>query len=257
MIYEKIEKEYERIKKEIEETQKQIEELPQGKLQCVQDGKRLRWYRCIDGTRKYLSKKKGELTEKLALKKYLLSLLSGLNQEKTAIEFYLKHHKTNQEMELLNPTSPYYPLLKSYFLPNDESNQKWMKEEFSQNENYKEQLIYKSSSGNIVRSKSELMIDMLLYMNKIPFRYECALQLGELTIYPDFTILHPVTKELYYWEHFGKMDDSNYCKNACIKLQTYCANGIIPTVNLLTTFETKEYPLDTDRIEKIIKEYFL
>ena len=40
-----------------------------------------------------------------------------------------------------------------------------------------EHLICKSISGNMVRSKSEMMIDMLLFQHRIPFRYECALVL--------------------------------------------------------------------------------
>ena len=101
------------------------------------------------------------------------------------------------------------------------------------------------------------MIDTLLYLNKIPFRYECALHLGNTTIYPDFTILHPHTGKIYYWEHFGMMDDANYAKNTCFKLQTYTTHGIIPSINLITTYETKEHPLSSDFIEKIIQHYFL
>ena len=98
---------------------------------------------------------------------------------------------------------------------------------------------------------------MALTQNNIPFRYECALQLGETTIYPDFTIRHPRTGETYYWEHFGMMDNPAYRKSASLKLQNYISNGIIPTIQLITTYETKEKQLDLDIIEKIVKEYFL
>ena len=101
------------------------------------------------------------------------------------------------------------------------------------------------------------MIDTLLYLNKIPFRYEDALHLGNTTFYPDFTILHPSTGKIYYWEHFGMMDDAAYAKNTCFKLQTYTSHGIIPSINLITTYETKEFPLSSDSIEKIIHHYFL
>ena len=115
----------------------------------------------------------------------------------------------------------------------------------------------KSISGNIVRSKSESLIDMSLYVRRIPFRYECELQLGEHTIYPDFTIRHPITGKVYYWEHFGLMDDESYAKNAFFKQQTYATYGIIPTQQLITTYETKNSPLSSDFVEKIIQFYFL
>ena len=117
--------------------------------------------------------------------------------------------------------------------------------------------MHKGSSGNYVRSKSESMIDMVLYIHKIPFRYECALTLGETTLFPDFTIRHPQTGEVFYWEHFGLMDNAEYSKNACSKLQLYTNHGIIPSIQLITTYETKEHPLTADVIEKIVEDYFL
>lgn len=132
-----------------------------------------------------------------------------------------------------------------------------MNSSYQKNPNYPEQLIHKSISGNLVRSKSEAFIDMVLHINKIPFRYECALQLGEITIFPDFTIRHPVTGETYYWEHFGLMDQASYIQKTFSKLELYASHGIIPSVNLLTTYETKENPLSMDMIEKIVHHYFL
>ena len=100
------------------------------------------------------------------------------------------------------------------------------------------------------------MIAMLLHLNAIPYRYECALSLGGVTLFPDFTIRHPGTGALYYWEHFGLMDDPAYAKNAGSKLSLYAANGIIPSVHLITTYETKAYPLNAG-IEHLISYYFL
>lgn len=101
------------------------------------------------------------------------------------------------------------------------------------------------------------MIDMFLYTNHIPFRYECALSLGETTIFPDFTILHPKTGDIYYWEHFGRMDEPSYYKNVAPKLQLYISHGIIPSINLITTYETQNNPLSSEIIDKIIHYYFL
>ncbi len=98
---------------------------------------------------------------------------------------------------------------------------------------------------------------MFLHLNKIPFRYECALHLGETTLFPDFTIRHPATKEIYYWEHFGLMDSSAYAQNAYSKLQLYTSHNLIPSIQLITTFETKEHPLHSKVIENIIEQYFL
>ena len=132
-----------------------------------------------------------------------------------------------------------------------------MTSSYEHNPNYPEQLLHKTSSGNLVRSKSETIIDMFLYTNQIPFRYECALHIGDTTVFPDFTIRHTQTGALYYWEHFGRMDDPSYYKNVFSKLQLYTSHGIIPSINLITTYETKENPLSSEVIEKIIEHYFL
>lgn len=132
-----------------------------------------------------------------------------------------------------------------------------MKSPYETNHKYPELCIHKSISGNKVRSKSEALIDMLLYTHKIPFRYECALHLGETTLFPDFTLRHPVTGEIYYWEHFGKMDNPKYAQNVISKLRLYISTGILPGIHLITTYETSTKPLTSDTIERIIHEFFL
>ena len=128
-----------------------------------------------------------------------------------------------------------------------------MNSPFEHNPKYPEQLTHQTGFGYSVRSKSELLIDFALHAHKIPFRYECALSLGNSTIYPDFTIRHPVSGKLIYWEHFGKMDDPTYAQHVDSKLSLYISNGIVPNINLITTYETKQSPLDTKQIEAMIQ----
>ena len=52
------------------------------------------------------------------------------------------------------------------------------------------------------------------------------------------------------------MDDQEYRNSACKKLRLYCDNGIILSIDLIATFETADHPLDVERVEKIIKEFF-
>lgn len=120
-----------------------------------------------------------------------------------------------------------------------------------------ENLIYRTVSDITVRSKSEMMIAMCLHIHNIPFRYECALQLGDTTVYPDFTLRHPQTGKVFYWEHFGLMDNPAYIENTCSKIRLYASHGIVPGIHLITTYETKEFPLSTEAIEKLIEYYFL
>ena len=126
---------------------------------------------------------------------------------------------------------------------------------YEQSNKHPDHLIHKTNSDYCVRSKSEALIDMILRKYKIPFRYECALEIDGFIMYPDFTLRHPHTGETFYWEHFGMMDDISYTRNAYNKLQIYASRGIIPSVNLIATFETKQNPLDIGTIEQVIENY--
>ena len=186
------------------------------------------------------------------------NIKNDLSHEKTALDFYLRHHNTHfEKTQKLLETPGYCDLLSSHFKPLSLELSDWMNASYEHNEHHPEHLIHKTTSGHLVRSKSESMIASYLHANHIAFRYECALSLDNILLYPDFTIRHPVTGALYYWEHFGLMDDPSYAKNAASKLQLYIANEIIPSIQLITTYETLEQPLSTEVIYKIVEHYFL
>ena len=247
-----------KIDKQIKSIKKQLKTCPPGKLVCAKNGKYQKWYHSDGHHKVYIPKKNRKLAENLAIKKYLLLLLDDLEKEKQAIDSYLKSTSNSKKSEhLLIKSSEYQALLKPYFSPITKELSEWVNASYEKNSYHAEHLIHTCASGNVVRSKSESMIDSALYIHQIPFRYECVLTLGDTTIYPDFTIRHPKTGDIYYWEHFGMIDNPNYSKNAFTKIQLYANHGIYPSIQLITTFETKQNPLSTETINKIIEAYFL
>ena len=259
MIYDKILKEKQRVETQIETLQTKLKDFPEGKLVCTKNGKYNKWYCSTDSSYTYIPKKEYELAEKLAHKTYLLLQLKTLLNEKMAIDSYLKHYQpdtSRKEQDFI--TSPEYKdFLSSYFTPLSQELVNWMNAPYETNKICTENVINKTPSGHCVRSKSEAMIDMCLYKNNIAFRYECLLQLDKHSLFPDFTIRHPKTGKVYYWEHFGLMDDTTYAQKTYSKLAIYTSHGIIPSINLITTYETKDHPLSADMIEKIVNYYFL
>ena len=257
-LYERIQKERQRLQRRIDVIRQELKGLPEGKLICSQNGNRVKWYKSDGHTKTYIPKKHRAFAEQLAKKKYLTLALEDLLQEQRALDFYLSHHSkhTGKTEYLLTEIQGYRELLAPYFLTSTQKVSEWMNASYEQNPKYPEHLIHKTASGIYVRSKSESMIALQLYTEKIPFRYECGLQLGETTIYPDFTILHPKTGEIFYWEHFGMMDEPNYYNKVFPKLQLYTSYGIVPSVNLLTTYETRNHPLSSEVIEKMIEHHF-
>ena len=122
---------------------------------------------------------------------------------------------------------------------------------------YEAGLIHKTLRGELVRSKSEVIIADTLFTYKIPFRYECHLDLNGVIVYPDFTILHPETMEKYYWEHFGLMEKAIYRERTFNKLALYGEHNILPSINLITTYETQSHPINSEYIQQIIENTFL
>lgn len=246
------------IKKEIEQLDTLKGRLPNGELLCCKNENRYKWYWKNEGGSTYLPKGKRKFAEKLALKKYCVYRLEELKKSLVAYEYYLrKMVGVEGKSENLLHHEEWGKLLETHFKAVDSELQRWQEADYERSKKYEEGLIYKGTQGKLLRSKSEVIIDMILYKNNIPFRYEDKLILDGIEIYPDFTVRHPMTGKITYWEHFGCMDEEGYRNQACSKIKLYCDNGIIPTINLITTYETKEHPLDIGHVETIIKEYFL
>ena len=245
------------IELEIEKIDQIERKLPKEELHCIKNGNRYKWFVKSSEGLSYLPKDKKDIAEKLALKKYYNTRKNELNKEFLACDTYLrKVAATEGETERILNHPEYGKLLEKYRLPWSEELRKWQGEKYEKCTKHKETLTVKGTQGKMVRSKSEAIIDKQLYYKRIPFRYEQKLVLNGVVLYPDFVIRHTVTGAFYYWEHFGLMDDEDYRNNACDKIRLYCNSGIIPSINLILTFETAEHPLSGEMVEKIIMEYF-
>ena len=96
----------------------------------------------------------------------------------------------------------------------------------------------------------------MLNRMEIPYKYEAPLQIGSnLTVYPDFTILNVSLRKELIWEHFGMMDDADYCQNVLLKINTYREHNYFEGDNLITSFESLTQPIRTKQIEEMIKHY--
>jgi exodeoxyribonuclease V alpha subunit len=116
---------------------------------------------------------------------------------------------------------------------------------------YAEGKIHEALSGEMVRSKSELVIANLLHDRKIPFQYEVLVRAGDGTMYlPDFVInWNGVT---WFWEHWGMMTSETYQKHRKEKVAWYEKHF---RGRLLETFEGRSLSQDAVKlIEKTFKD---
>lgn len=248
-----------RNEREMKQLESLIKKMPKEDLRCARNGKNYKWFCIKEGAgATYLPKSNRVFAEKLALKKYYESKYQELSHQVKGLRYYERQMKNVEgKAENLLMHEEWGKLLEPMHLVQREDLKKWMEEEHEGGAGYPENLIHKGSQGKYLRSKSEVIIDMMLYKYGIPFRYEDKLVLANgKCIYPDFTVRHPITGERMYWEHFGRMDDPEYREGACKKIKLYCDNGIIPSISLIATFETSDHPLDVERVEKIIKDFF-
>ena len=247
----------EAIRRELAKIRDCEKKYPKGELLCAKNNNRYKWYLKEQDKTSYLSKNKRAFAEILAVKKYYCYRKQELECEISACDAYLcKMSTIKDKSEQLLQHPEYRRLLAKHFVPMTDRLMEWQNIDYERCDKHIEALVVQGTQGKMLRSKSEAIIDRLLYQNRIPYHYEEKLVLGGITIYPDFVIRHPVTGEYYYWEHFGMMDDAQYVNHACQKIKRYCENGILPSVNLIITCETKESPLSIDKVEKTIQEYF-
>ena len=239
------------LENEIAELEQKCRQYPEGELFVFKNGQGCKWRVRTETKMIYLPQDQKAKAYTYAQKKYDEARLQDLKYDLHEINQYLKTHKENPNIAAKLLSDPRYsPLL------SQSTQQDWGAEPYEQCTFYPENKIHSAPSGIYVRSKSELMIATLLYLNNIPFRYEQALHLGKRTYYPDFTIRHPVTGEIYYWEHLGRMDDPAYLDNAHKKLYVYAQHQILLSTQLIVTTESKSVPLTTQKIQSTINAYF-
>jgi hypothetical protein len=126
-------------------------------------------------------------------------------------------------------------------------------------------LIHRTERGDLVRSKSELVIADKLHARGIDYAFEQPLALEEGRVrYPDFTIADHARGVTFYWEHLGMLDDPGYRSRWERKRQEYAKAGIKPWQDgggpEGTLIETRDEPgggLDAGKIAKVIEEVVL
>lgn len=242
------------INKKISSINDQLLHLPEGNLQCERNGKYAKYYHLHNGKRQIIPAKKLSYAKNLALKQYLsyqLEDLEFIRSHMSKYETSCSRHKFKADSFLQKPHIS--ELILSSIYSNGSSSTHFSSPISSYTSSHQENLKFRSISGNLLRSKSEMLIDQALFQNNLLYRYEYPLELNGIIYHPDFSIIRNSTNEMVIWEHFGMIDNSTYANNALNKLSNYISNGFIPNINLITTYETLEHPLDNRQIDNALR----
>ncbi|MCM0673874.1 ATP-dependent RecD-like DNA helicase [Micromonospora phytophila] len=89
-------------------------------------------------------------------------------------------------------------------------------------------LVHRTDRGELVRSKSELLIANLLHELGMSYDYEAPFTGADgRTVRPDFTVTTDLG-ETVIWEHLGMLADPRYAAKWALKKEWYARNGILP-----------------------------
>ena len=263
-----------KIKKEIDELEKTLVTIknfkrqePEGSLKYQNKGKKTFYYHQFmnketkEWERKYIKKENLLLVKNLAQKQYYSMLEPLLIKQLKALKNFLRqYHPEDAEQVFDNLSDVRKSLVIPIVLSKEERIRVWHDEKYEGNTFHSEKLKYETEQGELVRSKSEMIIANILYQHKedILYKYERPLEIrmdGIIkVIYPDFTILNIHTGRIFYWEHAGRMDDPYYANEFVKKVNTYIANELLPGRDIMITYETLGNSLDISVVKRMVKE---
>lgn len=218
----------------------------------------------------YLGNKYNAKIKALQEKAFYSKLLKVAEGEKKSLEkalSILQGAPDHEKVYIQIPESK-RNMIKPYLSDAEEKIRKQLEREYRQlqkeNSNKKgvgRELKLLTQNGERVRSKSELIIADRLKAAGIPYFYEGQFtfiddEIGDfVTWFPDFQVFNIKTGQKYFWEHFGLLDNADYCLSFQYKLETYAKQGIFPGKNLIISTETSAGSLNTDYIDSLINEY--
>lgn len=131
----------------------------------------------------------------------------------------------------------------------------WNDEEVDKYLYHEENLVHKSLTGIMMRSKGEVICGNIYTSMKTEYKYEKELIFPDgTTIHPDFTILSKTRKKELYHEHCGMMDITDYRDSFIWKMKQYVDHGYIPGRDVLFTFDNNGNA-DAEEIEKAIENF--
>jgi len=250
-----------RLTTQLSMIENKIKNAPDGALKVSIQRNIPRYYHSYSNNAKptkYISRKYQDLAQQLAQKDYYLDLIPVLQKQIDALNKFENDYDGRAIANVYEKLSEVrQQLVNPIELSDEEYCERWLNNKQNQKEknpnSFAMDMGITTRKGEMVRSKSEKLIADKLFMRKIPYVYETPLTLARGSIiYPDFTILNVRTRETFYLEHFGMMDNSDYCKKALEKIDLYEANSIYLGEKLLVSFESSTKGIHMLQIDSII-----
>lgn len=239
-----------------------LKNSPPGKMRSeMSQGKYPQYYEILDKHKdkyphgRYIGQSEKELAQRYAQKEYDMIILNEIEKREKEISKLLSRRNKADVNNAFNKLSFAKRLLISpYILPDDEYIKWWNQNNIEVKNTIPYAFEYITEKGERVRSKSEKMIADKLFLKGVPYKYEARLTLPNgNTVFPDFTLLNILTRKEIYLEHFGMMDNPEYCKNALEKIEKYESMGLFLGKDLFISMESSLYGINLKQIDSLIE----
>lgn len=247
---------YDIVLNTIKAIEQKINCFPDGRITIKHHNSASNYYLQNENGQKYLNKS-DKLIGELIQKEYLQNVLDALKREASFLEAALKKYPVLTAEEIYS-TLPYdrQAYAKPITLSDEQFVERWLAQPYKRKPISSEAPAFITMKGDKVRSKSEMIIADRLWINGIPYKYECPLKIGNKVIHPDFTILRVSDRKIIYHEHCGMMDSQEYSDDFVNRISLYASTKITIGDNLFLTFETAAAPLNTSLLDELINKNF-
>ncbi len=240
---------------------RELGHFPEGSLRISSTKRQTRYYRVKedgDSAGEYIPAAEKTLVKALAQKDYNARFLREADKEMRALEAAAARlSDLNEDKAFAGLPHKRRKLVEPYIMTDEIFVRTWQEKEYKKCWYMPEKKVYATRRGEMVRSKSEAMLADILNEKSIPYRYEQELVLPNgKTRYPDFTLLNKRTREVFYLEHFGLLDDEMYRRDCLDKLDEYAENGIFLGKNLLITYDSADDPFNPNQVRAMLDAIF-
>ncbi len=258
MNIEELELERDLLFRIVKRARNDVERAPVGMLRATRSKDTPVYYHRKDSTDRYgtyIKSSDRKLAVGLAQKGYAQEIISEAEARIKLLERLIEQYKSRKISEMHKEYNfARRKLITPYILSDEEYITKWLetsnrtKNTSDENEptsNHPESLLFTTANGEIVRSKSEVIIADTLARLGIPYKYEEPYYYkGSKCFNPDFTVLNVKRRKEIYIEHFGRMHADNYRESFFWKMRQFPKIGILQGENLVMTFEDEEHPFN-------------
>ncbi len=248
------------VNKIIDWCEKGLAKSPPGRLKIKHQSGKVYFYQLSEGKypkAHYLDSGQMDLIKALAQKAYIKDLLRKAQNEKRMLTHFLGGFSESSLTQIYEDYShDRKSLITPFTLPDEEFKQSWLSKEYKHKSISENLPVFETLNGERVRSKAEQIIADRLYVNSIPYKYECPFPMEDYVVHPDFTILRMSDRREIYYEHLGRMDDEDYANKNTRKIINYNKNDLVLGDNLFVTMETKRNPLDVRVLDNLIQRKF-